>query len=376
MNDFANDAPADDEIEISVFGKGYGEAIVIHVGDQRWIAIDSVGVGTSSASRYYLEALGRAPANHLDVIIATHWHDDHVRGIADLFSAAEHAEIIVPMAMLNKEFIKFAASFVGQRTARFTSGVEEFGKILELARSRHKPDTTYPLRTAHHGYVGYRKPVGSLSHGQLVTLEALSPSHFDVAAFVARIGGIKPQANLLQRAPHYGPNDVSSAFWLQLGDDAALFGADVENITNGSSGWNAILSASVQPIGRASLVKVPHHGGLSGHHSGMWTQLLTEKPIATLTPWSKGGNKLPASRDVSRITALAGRGFATGPSAFGKEANQPSNVAKMLRRDSLTLHRLADKIGHVRHRAKMVVGPLTWNTELFGRACELKDMAA
>jgi hypothetical protein len=376
MNDFSSDAPSDDEIEISIFGKGYGEAIAIHVGDRRWIAIDSVEINQSSITRYYLEGIGHAPADHLDVIVATHWHDDHVRGIADLFEVSAKAEIIVPAAMLKSEFIKFAASFGSQSTGRFTSGVQEFGKILEIAASRNIANTTYPLRLATHGYLGYRKGAGVLSHGQLVTLEALSPSHFDVAAFIARVGGARAEPQLLQRAPSYGPNDVSSAFWLQVGDDAVLFGADVENMSAVSSGWNAILSASVQPTGKASLVKIPHHGGLSGHHKGMWTQMLIERPIGTLTPWSRGGNKLPVDTDLARLSQFVGDGFATGPSAFGKEANQPPTVAKMLRRDGLKLHRVADKIGQVRHRGRVVDGKLVWKTDLFGRACQMKDMAA
>lgn len=33
--------PAHDELEVSVFGPGYGEAIVIHLGENEWILIDS-----------------------------------------------------------------------------------------------------------------------------------------------------------------------------------------------------------------------------------------------------------------------------------------------------------------------------------------------
>ena len=33
--------PASDEVELSLFGPGYGEAIAVHVGDGKWILIDS-----------------------------------------------------------------------------------------------------------------------------------------------------------------------------------------------------------------------------------------------------------------------------------------------------------------------------------------------
>lgn len=33
--------PAADEIEFSLFGPGYGEAVAVHLGDGTWLLIDS-----------------------------------------------------------------------------------------------------------------------------------------------------------------------------------------------------------------------------------------------------------------------------------------------------------------------------------------------
>lgn len=375
MTNLPVDAPAPDEIEVSVFGKGFGEAIAVHVGGHRWIAIDSLSIGQISVTHHYLSGLGFDPKDHLDVVIATHWHDDHIRGLAQLFESAAAAEMIVPLAMLKTEFIKFAAAFSGQSSTKFSSGVEEFGKILEIAAARHKPNTAYPLRMAYNGYVGYRKPSGSLPHGQQVSLEALSPSNFDVAAFLHRIGQVNPEAKLLQRAPLYRPNDVSAAYWLQIGNDAVLFGADVENSSGVNSGWNAILNAPVQPIGKASLLKIPHHGGVSGHNDKMWSQFLTEGSIGTLTPWTKGGNRLPSGADIARLITATAESYSTGPSANGKTATQPFSVAKALSKDKVSLQRVANKIGQVRHRGKVLDGKIAWTTTLFGEACNLAAMA-
>lgn len=368
--------PAADEIEVSVFGRGYGESILIHVGDGRWIAIDSVALDPSSVSRQYLENLGVNLATQVDVIIATHWHDDHVRGIADLFEQCSQAEFVFPQAMLDDEFVRFASAFQGQASRKFSTGVEEFGKILTLAGSRLKPGSKWPLRSAANGYVGYRKGAGKLSHGQVVSLEALSPSHFDLQAFLARVSGVVPDPRVLQRAPVYGRNDVSSAFWLQIGDSAVLFGADVENNSHENSGWNAVLSSSTMPDVKARLVKIPHHGGKSGHHNGMWADMLAPEPIGTLTPWAKGRGRLPSQSDVQRLTKLTSSAFSTGPAAVTTETTQPTIVAKVLKKDNVVLRRAADTVGHVRHRAKVNHAELEWSTDLFGRACLLSEMAA
>lgn len=374
--DTSTDLPDAHELEVSIFGAGYGEAIVIHVGDGRWIAIDSLGSSSRSITRDYLEALGVDIASQLDLIVATHWHDDHIRGIADLFEASVAAEFVFPQAMLKDEFIRFAAAFQGQSSKSFSSGVDEFGKVIEIAEKRMLPNTKWPLRFSADGYVAYRKGVGTLSHGQVVSFEALSPSHFDVAAFLARVSGVTPQPRVMRRAPTYGRNDVSSAFFLLIGEDAVLLGADVENGTHVNSGWNAILSSSTLPDVKAKLVKVPHHGGLSGHHASMWTNLASAEPIATLTPWAKGRGKLPTPSDIARIAGLACSSFSTGPSASEKEVTQPSIVAKVLAKDKIKLTRVGTALGHVRHRATITGGPLVWRTELFGRACVLEAMAA
>jgi hypothetical protein len=368
--------PAADEIEVSVFGKGYGEAIVIHIGDGRWIAVDSVAFGSGSVSRQYLESLGVDLATQVDLIIATHWHDDHVRGIADLFEQCTQSEFVFPQAMLDDEFIRFASAFQGQASKKFTTGVEEFGKVLTLSGSRLKPGSKWPLRTSANGYVGYRKGAGKLSHGQVVSLEALSPSHFDLQAFLARVSGVAPDPRVLQRAPTYGRNDVSSAFWLQIGESAVLLGADVESNSHANSGWNAVLSSSTMPDVKARLVKIPHHGGKSGHHDGMWTDMLAPQPIATLTPWAKGRGRLPVQADIQRLTKLTGSAFSTGPAVVISETAQPTIVAKVLKKDNIVLRRVADTVGHVRHRAKVTGTDLEWSIDLFGRACPLAEMAA
>jgi hypothetical protein len=169
---------------------------------------------------------------------------------------------------------------------------------------------------------------------------------------------------------------VSSAFFLQVGGEGVLLGADVESNSKANSGWNGVLNSSTLPVSKAQLVKIPHHGGLSGHHDGMWSELAVPRPIATLTPWAKAGGKLPSAADVERLKRIVGTGFSTGPSALGKETNQPTVVAKVLAKDRIKLRRIAELVGHVRHRATVSGGPLVWHTDLFGRGCALEAMAA
>lgn len=81
MSDYGK-PPAADEVEVTLFGPGFGEAIAVHLGEGSWMLVDSCIDPDSKgpASLTYLDRLNVNPAN-VKAIIASHWHDDHVRGI-------------------------------------------------------------------------------------------------------------------------------------------------------------------------------------------------------------------------------------------------------------------------------------------------------
>ena len=66
--------PKAKEIEINIFGPGYGEGSVIHVGSNIWIIIDSC-IDTASkepVTLSYLRSIGVNPEESVRLIIATH----------------------------------------------------------------------------------------------------------------------------------------------------------------------------------------------------------------------------------------------------------------------------------------------------------------
>ena len=85
--------PSDAEVEFVVFGPGFGESIAVHVGDQHWVVIDSCidPNADEPAALAYLSAIGVA-TDRVRAIVASHWHDDHVRGIAATARECSDAE--------------------------------------------------------------------------------------------------------------------------------------------------------------------------------------------------------------------------------------------------------------------------------------------
>ncbi len=124
-------------IEISLFGPGYGESLAIHIGSGEWIIVDScINSDTDEpAALEYLVAEGVHVARDVSVILASHWHDDHIRGLATLVERCTSARFYCSLALRNDELLKLVES-PARLAERVTPGTREFGRILALLRDR------------------------------------------------------------------------------------------------------------------------------------------------------------------------------------------------------------------------------------------------
>lgn len=150
----ASSQPAKDTLEVSLFGTGVGEAIAVHVGDGEWILVDSCkSKGCSEPlSLAYLKSIGVDPSTQVKRIVATHWHDDHVKGLAELVEKCQSASLVFSQALESDEFLKMVGSFKNASPGfdKEKSGVVEMGNCLQVLLKRRKESAeTYqpPVRT-------------------------------------------------------------------------------------------------------------------------------------------------------------------------------------------------------------------------------------
>ena len=132
--------PSADEIEVSFFGPGFGESIVIHAGDDNWIVVDSCIDAPSSrpAALAYLEEIGVDPSTAVKLILTTHWHDDHIGGMSELVKTCLSAKFACSMALTRREFIEVATVYTTRPLVRGTSGVTEIRETFETLKKRHQ----------------------------------------------------------------------------------------------------------------------------------------------------------------------------------------------------------------------------------------------
>jgi metallo-beta-lactamase superfamily protein len=355
--------PADATIEVSLLGPGFGEAAVIHIGNGEWICVDScVDANGESIPLAYLRQLGVAP-RQVKLVVITHFDDDHIRGASALVRACTKAKVAVSAAFTKKEFLGLVYQTV-PRAMMAWPGLREFQRIYDemTGRGRSGPQ-----------FASEDRLLLRRSSKPVVTISALSPSDRAIEAAVAAFTELTPVAGAIRRRlPRIGRNEGSVALWIKIDEVTVLLGADVEASENDHRGWSAVLTAeSWRDDPQAEIIKVPHHGGQSGHDDRVWAEMLNQEPVAVLTPWQLLGRELPAQTDRTRICRLTPHAFITAGAASESSAS-PLILRGMT--DAATFVRDAEgTAGHV--RARRDLSSSGWRVELFDGAGLMCDPA-
>lgn len=370
--------PKPDELEISVFGPGYGESVLIHVGNGVWFAIDScVNHSTKRpAPLDYLNGIGVNPATGIVLIIASHWHDDHVRGLHDLLLASESASFSCSLALTKAEFLTLAKIYSTSQ-GKIPSGPQELYRCLETMKER----TQQAGGGALNRWATIDKLLYQTTFNQPIKckLTALSPSDEMLSRtqqfMLGYLNAVKKgysEPRLLSSCP----NDVAVALLLEIGDRRVLFGSDLEQETNKSVGWSAVMtSQTVKASGKSCVFKVAHHGAYSGHSDDVWSDLLAETPLAILTPFQHGSLKIPTEEDRARILSKTNKAYITASPDMSVKLPKKSTKVQSFVDSTVKNRRLASgPMGHVRWRVSLTNSEDLGNVELFGQALPLDEV--
>ncbi|MDE2822319.1 MAG: MBL fold metallo-hydrolase, partial [Chloroflexota bacterium] len=123
--------PSPDEVEVTLLGPGYGESVLVHIGQGRWIVVDScIGPAREPQALDYLRSIGVEPAAAVTLIVATHWHDDHIRGMAKLVEACPDALFSCAAALRRDEFLSAIHALNRRGAFAGTSGVRELHTVF------------------------------------------------------------------------------------------------------------------------------------------------------------------------------------------------------------------------------------------------------
>ena len=350
--------PANGELEITLFGPGYGESIALHIGDGSWVLVDScLGPAGEPRALQYLTDLGVDPARDVRLIVATHWHDDHIRGMAKLVTACGNAVFCCASVLRTREFLGMVGALEHRGLSSTGSGVRELYRVFTSLEAT----TTFAIASR----IIYAEGA--------CQVWSLSPNDKEFVSFLSELSSLIPgQGETRRRISSLTPNRISVVLWINIGDVVLLLGSDMEK-----PGWVDILHSTTRPRGKASVFKVPHHGSGNADDPRVWQNMLETGPWAVVAPWRLGGRVLPNRRDVRRILSFTANAYSTVPSSqlTSSPTRRHRMVDKTIRESGIQLRSMPMSQDAVRLR-RAAGNQTQWRVELLGSACALKDFAA
>ncbi len=367
--------PASDELEVSIFGPGYGESIAIHLGNSHWVLIDSCVEPNSAnpASLGYLRALGINVEEDVKLIVATHWHDDYIRGISTLLRECKSATFVISNALTNKNFLELVKSYsIGSVMRR--SGIDEFTEVFRIFQeSRQKGNVPRDYKLALADKLLYHPQIRLADRSVEVKVYALSPSDASVIQGITAFANLVPMPGQRQKKIlSLTPNDASVVLWVEVDSRKILLGADLQNTQDPKTGWIAIWSNNLISV-EADIFKVAHHGAENAHDPNVWNQLLVKDPFAILSPFCLADEMLPTAADIDRIKSLTSKAYITSLPAERRYKWREKIVREFLSEIPKKVRSVQSGWGHIRLRSRINSSNNQWQVELFGDAHPLNE---
>ncbi|MFF6912996.1 MULTISPECIES: MBL fold metallo-hydrolase [Streptomyces] len=335
--------PQPHEIEVSIFGPGLGECVLVHLGDNEWVVVDSCidPVTKNPVALDYFSRIGVNPATSIAVIVASHWHDDHVRGISKVLNAAKQAKFIAASATTREEF--HALTLLPPPSPRFSSGVSELAETRRIVEERRTAGG-FQLGLAVGGRLLLRRPGLPINE-----VWSLSPSDEDTIRGLQHLANLVAPPGAVYRVPSMEPNDLSVVLQLQSVAGSILLGGDLEHYKRGRSrGWHAVIDQGERPPGKSAIFKISHHGSYNGDCPEIWEHMLEKEVISILSPFQRGSVSLPRQSDVERIRKSCDRAYLT--SNRRARSTRSPDVQKMIRQSTKSFTPRSTNMGHVQVR--------------------------
>jgi hypothetical protein len=289
------------ELEVSLFGPGIGECVVVHLGFGEWMIVDSClnEAGTKAIAVEYLETIGVSLGDQIKLVVASHWHDDHIKGLSQVIQNSPSARFACSDALRCEEFLALLEADTEIKLVEHTSGVSEFASILRILKSRSRKTNSFgPHHWASTGACIY---LNNICYN--IKVHALSPSSQAITDARRGLAGLIPTVGQsIRHIPTLSPNSLCVVLFIETIGARILLGADLETGTDSDHGWRAIIRSPVRQTGAKSIIfKVAHHGSANADLDDVWRDMLEQDACSVLTPYGRGPNPLPSQSDVARM---------------------------------------------------------------------------
>lgn len=308
-----SEKPSSGVPQIVIMGTGYGECILVHLGNDKYVMIDSfLNPETKHPiAADYLNCIGLGIQNIIG-IICTHWDDDHIKGIYEIASNLKGIAIGIPTTVSNRELKKLREYLMYTKGFQNYVPMDEFSKLLELdSRKLVELNHCLPQRQL------FGKQIKNENLSE-ISVEALSPSDNQFREFINQLA--LPKDGDLMQGVNFSNNRISVVSIFKLNKAYCLFGGDLENM---NSEWDKIIENYNYP--KADIFKVPHHGSKTGYSENVWNNIV-DNPFSIITRFNRGKVSLPQNEQIELIHEKSRKVFIIG----GKNKRARGDEMKIL----------------------------------------------
>jgi len=293
--------PKIDEFELTFFGPGYGESIVVHIPGIGWGIIDSCEFGPATDRVVPpLQYLIYQQVESLAFLILTHPHEDHFKGMEQIID--HYLGRIKRVCRYAGEGARELAEYMVRRGVKGTPGAVSLSAVFK-ALKKAIDNGAESRRLGAMTQVVPRK--NALVNGRTIETEvlSLSPLAEDEGAYVDILRrAFQEQNGEIISIPDKDHNLIASAIWISAGQVVALLGSDVEKGRSQSRGWRGIVGSVDTPDLAVKALKVPHHGSPNAYYEKAFEEHSRHGKITSVvTPNIRVNAHRPSEKVIDKI---------------------------------------------------------------------------
>jgi len=355
--------PYEAEVTLLGTGGGYGESVLLKVGIDEWIIIDSCidPYTKKPLPLQYLEELG-VPLEKVRLVICTHWHNDHIIGISQILASCLNAKFVFSRITDLKKFL-YLCGLDSQKTSKGSvTSTEEFLNCIKIVAGRR--DYFFTAEADKKIYRSIVRPINLEFE-----LYALSPSPKVIEDFTGEISTLITEYGQRNNAIiNKSPNDKSVALLLKFGNTRVILGADLEIGRDENEGWrHIVINSLVCDDHRSSIFKIPHHGSENGYLQEVFMNLINEDGILKIAPFAR--HNLPTDNMIDVFSTHSNHLYLTSKNSISqKPKNRDKGIAKIAELACKNLREVKFSYGVIQSRIQYTNNLASWVTLTHGAA--------
>lgn len=407
-------APAANEAEVTLIGgtAGFGETVIIHIGNGIWAVVDSCTnpINGECVALSYFTDIEVNVEEQLRYVVCTHWHEDHIMGLSKLIEACSGQTVFAMSCADDREKFIYEmmekCNYTGN-SRKLTELRNTINKVNEkgikikrvqqdqmifnkngtecFALSPSSIEIDKFSRELASAQEKYHKAMGQVAKLTQIGIAAIEEATTIEDKIFEAFADLIPEKldkdsksleevdDLLKfkDAKKVELNNRCVAMLLKIKGHNVVLGADLEHDAQKSpdGGWQSVSDSECMENVEANLFKIPHHGSETGYYDYFLKKHIKPGAVSKLTSWIIGTKILPKAEMLRKYYNHSNNLYVTTTSLLKRKNNEGNRTFKKIMNESTEeILEIKPLLGIIRSRINIESEDDTWQTEFFGSA--------